>query len=95
MHIDYLNVIKNNIVHLTMIYKVRVFFPQNNFNNLFHIGTAAVVVAGLFGAFRITGKKLSENTFLFVGAGQVRFSITIPFYSKVSIYLRLHVALLI
>ncbi|CAF1361487.1 unnamed protein product [Didymodactylos carnosus] len=33
-------------------------------------GTAAVVLAGLFGALRITGKKLHENTYLFVGAGQ-------------------------
>ncbi|CAF1360380.1 unnamed protein product [Adineta steineri] len=33
-------------------------------------GTAAVVLAGLFGALRITGKKLIDNTFLFVGAGQ-------------------------
>ncbi|CAF0769696.1 unnamed protein product [Didymodactylos carnosus] len=33
-------------------------------------GTAAVVLAGLFGALRITGKKLHENIFLFVGAGQ-------------------------
>ncbi|UJR31879.1 hypothetical protein I4U23_019353 [Adineta vaga] len=33
-------------------------------------GTAAVVLAGLFGALRISGKKLIENTYLFVGAGQ-------------------------
>ncbi|CAF0877978.1 unnamed protein product [Adineta ricciae] len=33
-------------------------------------GTAAVVLSGLFGALRISGKKLNENTFLFVGAGQ-------------------------
>jgi malic enzyme len=30
-----------------------------------------VVLAGLIAALRITGKKLSENTYLFVGAGQV------------------------
>ncbi|CAF2736708.1 unnamed protein product [Rotaria sp. Silwood2] len=33
-------------------------------------GTAAVVLAGLFAALRITGKKLIDNTYLFVGAGQ-------------------------
>ncbi|CAF1115453.1 unnamed protein product [Rotaria sp. Silwood1] len=33
-------------------------------------GTAAVVLAGVIAALRITGKKLSENTYLFVGAGQ-------------------------
>ena len=34
-------------------------------------GTAAVVLAGLYGALRVTGKKLCDNTYLFVGAGQV------------------------
>ncbi|CAF1130091.1 unnamed protein product [Adineta steineri] len=33
-------------------------------------GTAAVVLAGLIAALRVTGKKLCENTYLFVGAGQ-------------------------
>jgi len=33
-------------------------------------GTAAVVLAGLYGALRVTGKQLCENTYLFVGAGQ-------------------------
>ncbi|XP_075975808.1 NADP-dependent malic enzyme-like isoform X3 [Anticarsia gemmatalis] len=32
-------------------------------------GTAGVVVAGVFGAARITKKKVSENKFLFLGAG--------------------------
>ncbi|CAF0746727.1 unnamed protein product [Rotaria sordida] len=33
-------------------------------------GTAAVVLAGVFGALRITSTKLIDNTYLFVGAGQ-------------------------
>ena len=40
-------------------------------NVSFDLGTAAVVLAGLFGALRVTGKKLTDNTYLFVGAGQV------------------------
>ena len=30
-----------------------------------------MVLAGLIAGLRVTGKKLSENTYLFVGAGQV------------------------
>ena len=46
-------------------------------------GTAAVVLAGLFGALRITDKKLHENTYLFVGAGQVCLYISNPFFYKI------------
>jgi malate dehydrogenase (oxaloacetate-decarboxylating)(NADP+) len=36
-------------------------------------GTAAVVVAGLLAASRITKKKLSDEKFVFLGAGGVCF----------------------
>lgn len=38
-------------------------------------GTAAVAVGGLYASKRITGKSISENTFLFVGAGEAAIGI--------------------
>jgi len=37
-------------------------------------GTAAVTVAGIVASTRITGQKISEQTFLFMGAGEVYIS---------------------
>lgn len=59
-------------------------------------GSAAVTVAGILAAGKFTGKDISSNTILFVGAGQVRnniinvgglFSLLEPFHAIVSLLL--------
>lgn len=45
-------------------------------------GTAAVAVSGLMAAKRITGKKFSENKFLFLGAGEAAIGRNLVFYNN-------------
>ena len=47
-----------------MIFKINFIFK----------GTAAVALAGVLASLKSTGRKLEDNRFLFVGAGQVIFS---------------------
>lgn len=43
------------------------------FKTIFLPGTAAVALAGLLAAQKVTGKSISEHKILFLGAGEVRF----------------------
>ncbi len=54
-----------------MIFKVWWKLIIVDLEEIYNLGTAAVVLAGLIAALRITNKKWCENTYLFVDAGQV------------------------
>ena len=53
-----------------------------NMHFILFTGTAAVTVAGLIAATRVTKTKLSEMRFVFQGAGEVRCSDICPVFSR-------------